>query len=161
MDRLVVSVFQLNGTLLEAGDRITTPFGLTSARWQVLGALEVGQGALTIPQIAKSMGLSRQAVLKQITLLASDGLVQSQANQAHKRSELWSLTPTGHVQFESIMAAQRRQVAQWRKGLTLAELVECTRVLETLTRSIQQAAEAPETVRPHSPFHTDKRKARQ
>ena len=142
VDRLVVSVFELNGTLLAAGDQITAPFGLTSARWQVLGALKFSQGALTMPQIAKSMGLSRQAVIKQIKLLASDGLVQNQMNQAHKRSELWSLTPDGHTKYESIMASQRVLVERWRDGLTLAELIECTRVLQSLERSIQQASEA-------------------
>jgi len=140
VDRLVISVFQLNGSLLEAGEQITAPFGLTSARWQVLGALAMDSGALTIPQIAKRMGLSRQAVLKQIRLLADDGLVLSQVNQAHKRSDLWGLTLGGHAAYESIMASQRRLVGQWSKGLTYSELVESTRVLEMLLQSIQQAA---------------------
>ena len=142
IDQLVVSVFQLNGVLLAAGDQITAPFGLTSARWQVLGALAFSAHALTIPQIAKDMGLSRQAVIKQIKLLAVDGLVQSQSNEAHKRAELWSLTPAGREKYEDIMTSQRALAQVWRKGLTLAELAECSRVLKHLEAAVQQASNA-------------------
>jgi hypothetical protein len=31
---LILEVFRLNGLLLEAGDRLTHPVGLSSARWQ-------------------------------------------------------------------------------------------------------------------------------
>ena len=36
---LVLAVFRLNGRLLTAGDRLVSDLGLTSARWQVLGAI--------------------------------------------------------------------------------------------------------------------------
>jgi DNA-binding MarR family transcriptional regulator len=160
VDRLVVSVFQLNGALLEAGEQITAPFGLTSARWQVMGALDFAEGALTVPQIAHVMGLSRQAVLKQIKLLAREGLVQSQTNQAHKRSELWSLTPAGRAKYDGIMASQRRLAAEWRKGLTLPQLAECTRVLQVFTRSVQEAGGSSDKGASHTPPQTHQKKAK-
>ena len=36
---LVVDLFRLDSLLLTAGDRLVAPLGLTSARWQVLGAI--------------------------------------------------------------------------------------------------------------------------
>jgi len=36
---LVLETFQFNGRLLAAGDRLAKPLGLTSSRWQVLGAI--------------------------------------------------------------------------------------------------------------------------
>jgi hypothetical protein len=36
---LILETFRLNGLLLEAGDRLVADIGLTSARWQVLGAI--------------------------------------------------------------------------------------------------------------------------
>ena len=36
---LVIEVFRLNGDLLAAGDALVGDLGLTSARWQVLGAI--------------------------------------------------------------------------------------------------------------------------
>ena len=51
LTELVLTVFRVNGLLLDAGDRMTKDLGLTSARWQVMGALE--QGPLTAAQIAR------------------------------------------------------------------------------------------------------------
>lgn len=141
VDKLVITVFRLNGALLAAGDHITAPFGLTSARWQVLGALAFNESPLTIPRVADYMGMSRQAVIKQIKLLLADGLVQSQSNDAHKRAELWSLTAAGRAQYESVMAAQRVLAQQWRKGLTVAELRACTRMLERMEASVSHASQ--------------------
>lgn len=146
IDKLVISIFQLNGTLLAAGDKITAPFGITSARWQILGALAFNQNALTIPRVAQYMGLSRQAVIKQMKLLAADGLVQSQSNEAHKRSELWSLTSEGQAKYSNVMSSQRIQAKQWRKGLTHAELSECIRILKSFEKSIEQASEESKPV---------------
>ena len=36
---LILDVFRLNGLLLTAGDRMVAHLGLTSTRWQVLGAI--------------------------------------------------------------------------------------------------------------------------
>lgn len=146
VDNLVIAIFQLNGALLAAGDRITAPFGVTSARWQVLGALAFNESALTIPRVAEHMGLSRQAVIKQMKLLSADGLVQSRNNDAHKRAELWSLTVAGRAKYDGIMAAQRVLALRWRKGLALAELAECTRILKCFEASITHACGTPASV---------------
>jgi len=36
---LILDLFRLNSRLLIAGDRLVAPLGLTSARWQILGAV--------------------------------------------------------------------------------------------------------------------------
>ena len=36
---LVLDVFRLSNQLIAAGDRLVAPLGLTSARWQILGAI--------------------------------------------------------------------------------------------------------------------------
>ena len=36
---LILETFRLNGVLLDAGNQIPKPFGLTRARWQVMGAI--------------------------------------------------------------------------------------------------------------------------
>lgn len=60
--RLILSVFGLNGALLIAGDRLTAPIGLTSARWQVLGTIADSPMQMTVAGIAKSIGSSRQNI---------------------------------------------------------------------------------------------------
>ena len=58
MTGLVLEVFRLNGELLDAGNRLTKPFGLTSARWHVMGAIDLAGSPLTVAQIARRMGLA-------------------------------------------------------------------------------------------------------
>src|SRR3954471_17367575 len=89
---IVFSVFHVNGKLINWGDAFCQPEGLTSARWQVLGAITTAQQAPNIPQIAAAMGQTRQSVLKQINLLVDEGLIQPQPNPGHKRSHLYVLT---------------------------------------------------------------------
>ena len=36
---LILTMFRVNNLTLTWGDRLVAPFGLTSARWQVLGAI--------------------------------------------------------------------------------------------------------------------------
>ena len=79
---VALSVFRLNGLLIEWGNTFAGPHGLTSARWQVLGAISLAPEAPNIPQIADAMGITRQAVLKQVNVLTDEGLVESLPNPA-------------------------------------------------------------------------------
>jgi hypothetical protein len=56
---LSVEVFRLNGELLAAGDALVAELGLTSARWQVLGAIALSPAPLPIAHVARNMGLRR------------------------------------------------------------------------------------------------------
>ena len=59
---LVLAVFRLNGRLLAAGDHLVSDLGLTSARWQVLGAIALAPSPQPVAWLARSMGLNRQGV---------------------------------------------------------------------------------------------------
>lgn len=72
---LTLSVFRLNGALVDWGDYFSAPEELTSARWQMLGALTLAGQPLTAPQIANSMGVTRQGAQKQLNLLVDSGLI--------------------------------------------------------------------------------------
>ncbi|CCG40493.1 MarR family winged helix-turn-helix transcriptional regulator [Magnetospirillum molischianum] len=96
---IMVLVFRLNGRLLEQGDRLVGELGLTSARWQVLGALALAGRPLTAPQIAAAMGITRQGTQKQLNLLIDEGLLQRCHNPSHERSSLYILTDTGKHAF--------------------------------------------------------------
>lgn len=101
----VVAVFQANGRMLEWGDTFTAPFGLTSARWQILGAIAWARQKPTAPQIAGQMGISRQGAQKQLNLLVNDGLIEKLANPAHRRSPVYRLSAAGRVLFERVSAS--------------------------------------------------------
>src|ERR1700704_2902386 len=70
---LILEVFRLNGRLLVAGDRLVADLGLTSARWQVLGAVALAAAPMPVAWIARNMGLTRQAVQRIVNELIADG----------------------------------------------------------------------------------------
>ena len=97
---LIIETFQFNGRLLAAGDGITKPFGLTSARWQVLGAIE-GQ-PLSVAQIARRMGLARQNVQRLADALEKEWFVEYASNPDHKRAKLVGLTDSGRTTLQNL-----------------------------------------------------------
>src|SRR5271169_2195055 len=110
---LIVTVFRLNGGLIDAGNRLVGDIGLTSAWWQVLGALSLSPAPLPVAHIARNMGLSRQSVQRTAGLLAEKGLVRFETNPHHQRAKLVVLTPAGHA---SVSAAEQRQ-RPWARGM--------------------------------------------
>lgn len=128
---LMLSVFRLNGKLLAKGDELVAPLGLTSARWQVLGAIALAGDPLTTPQVAEAMGITRQGALKQLDRLEEEGLVTRQENPRHERSPLYHLTPRGQTIYDQAMALNDRWVSVLTEGLKGSDL-ETT--LSTLAR---------------------------
>ncbi len=63
---VILAVFRANGRVLSSGDTLVALLGLTSARWQVLGAVGGSDLPLSAPQIASTMGVTRQGAQKQI-----------------------------------------------------------------------------------------------
>lgn len=111
--RLVLEVFRLNGALLAAGDGLVADLGLTSARWQVLGAMALSPVPLPVAHIARNMGLTRQAVQRSVDEMREDGLVRLEPNPHHRRAMLVVPTERGEAAYE---AASERQ-GRWAEAL--------------------------------------------
>ena len=133
---IVVEVFRLNGRLIDAGDGIAAPEGQTSARWQVLGV--VAGGPASVAQVAREMGLTRQAVQRTADLLAADGLVRYADNPHHRRAKLVTMTPEGRQALDHI---QRRQ-ARWANRIggrqDLGQMRTAAAVLRRLRESLER-----------------------
>jgi DNA-binding MarR family transcriptional regulator len=127
---VILSTFRANGLLLAAGDWLADEFGLTSARWQVLGAIALAQRPLTVPQIARRMGLTRQSVHTTVNRLLADGLVELVPNADHRRSQLVTLTELGEARYRAIDEKQAVWVNELAAGLRRSELETTARVLD-------------------------------
>ncbi|RKG99869.1 MarR family transcriptional regulator [Corallococcus sp. CA053C] len=112
---LVLEVFQLNGLLLQAGDRLSAPAGLTSARWQVLGVID--HGPVTVAAVARTMGLARQSVQQTADALASDGFVEYVDNPHHQRAKCVSLTASGRRALRKVEQAHAAWADRMGAGL--------------------------------------------
>ena len=130
VSRLVIRIFQLNGLLTSVGDELAKPAGQTSARWQVLAAVE--DQPLTVAQIARALRLMRQSVQRVADLLERDGLAAYENNPAHRRAKLLRLTPAGRAALQSIQDAQRAWADSLGKAVGEAELKRATATLDRL-----------------------------
>lgn len=133
---LVIKIFETNGRLVETGNALVRPAGLTTAWWQVLGALGYSPMPLPVAHIARNMGITRQAVQRVVDLLLEQGFVALQPNPHHQRAKLVVLTRTGRAALNAAEAAaapldQRMldRIGARRVATALAVLVEMNEVM--------------------------------
>lgn len=131
----VVQVFQLYGHLLAAGDALGKPVGQTSARWQVLAAVEAEPA--TVAQIARVLGLARQSVQRVADVLVQDGLAVYTDNPHHQRAKLLCLTPSGSTALGTIQAAQRGWANTLGAKVGEAELRQASVVLDRVLQAVR------------------------
>jgi DNA-binding MarR family transcriptional regulator len=91
---IVADIYELAGRLRAQGDNIAATIGQTQARWQVLSAAS-GEQPMSVPQIARRLGLTRQAVQRIADLVTGEGLAIYVDNPDHKASPHLVLTKTG------------------------------------------------------------------
>lgn len=140
---LILSTFRANGLLLGAGDLIGAEDGLTSARWQVLGAIALAERPLTVPRIARQMGLTRQSVHATVKRLVRDRLLELVPNADHRRSPLVGLTELGRSTYEAIDGRQARWVNRLARGIGRSDLETAQRVLDELSRRLEADGGSP------------------
>ncbi len=135
---IILEVFRLNGRLIDAGDSMAAPVGQTSARWQVLGV--VAGGPASVAQVARAMGLTRQAVQRTADLLAADGLVQYTDNPHHRRAKLVTMTPEGRQALDYITQRQ----ARWANRIGGQHDLEQMRTAAMVQRQLRESLERDE-----------------
>lgn len=138
MTELILEVFRLNGQLLSAGDRLTKPIGLTSARWQVLGAVGLAGQPLTVPQIGRRMGISRQAVQRIANDLASLGFITFESNPDHARAKLVVPTSKGREALSDIEVMQIEWSNDLTKGMDATRLSKAVDVIREMRSRCEQ-----------------------
>jgi DNA-binding MarR family transcriptional regulator len=134
---LIVGVFRLNGRLLAAGDRLVVDLGLTSARWQILGAIAHSPTAETVARLARNMGLYRQGVQRIVNDLVSDNFVELQKNLHHRRAKLVVLTKKGRAAFEAADRRQKPWADSLSKGIEARAIASACRIIETLRARLE------------------------
>lgn len=147
LTELVLNVFRANGALSAWGDDFASAEGLSTARWQMLGAVALSQQPLTAPYLAARMGVTRQGAQKQLNLLVQEGLIEAQPNPMHRRSPHYQLTSQGRTVFNSIDGRWDKHAMQVASAFRGADLETAIAVLESLAtlhsvKDVRRDAEA-------------------
>ncbi len=137
---LILDVFRLNGRLLIAGDRLVSDLGLTSARWQVLGAVAYTDRPESVAFHARTMGVHRQGVQRIVNELNKEGIVEFEPNPNHRRAHFVVLTQKGKKLYEAAIARQNPWVNELSKGLSLDEIATAQKVVKILRAGLEGAS---------------------
>jgi DNA-binding MarR family transcriptional regulator len=136
---LILAIFRLNGRLLLAGDRLVAGLDLTSARWQVLGAIALAEQPQPVAWLARNMGLNRQGVQRIVNEMRDEGLLENQPNPHHRRAHLVVLTKRGKQAFEAATKLQVPWVNGLAEGVSLKDLATTQRVVAELCERLESA----------------------
>src|SRR6516225_5677863 len=134
---LILDLFRLNSLLLTAGDRLVASLGLTSARWQILGAIAYAERPEPVAWLARGLGANRQNVQRIVNDLHSEELVAFEANPHHRRAQLVVLTDKGRRTFDAAMALQAPWVNDLSEGFLLKDLQTVHRVVAALRKKLE------------------------
>lgn len=144
MTALILEIFRVNGRLLGAGDQLSRGLGLTSARWQVLGALS--EGPLSVAQVARNMGLKRQSVQRMVDVLEEEGVVRFEDNPHHLRAKLIRMTEAGQQRYAQLMSIQADWVNRLSHGFRVTEIQQAVEMLREMEARLRQGADHEPTL---------------
>jgi DNA-binding MarR family transcriptional regulator len=140
VSELIVAIFRLNGRLLIAGDRLVANLGLTSARWQVLGAIALSPVPEPVARLARSMGLNRQGVQRIVGELVAEGFVELKDNPHHRSAKLVVMTAKGAQAYDAALRVQAPWVNMLGTGLDPKGIRDASRVLDELRRRLEHSS---------------------
>ena len=134
---LMLDLFRLNSLLLTAGDRLVARLGLTSARWQILGAIVAADRPQPVAWLARNLGANRQNVQRIINDLHKEGLVAFEANPHHRRAQLVVLADKGRRTFDAAMRLQAPWINSLSDGLLVKDIQTVHRVITALRKKLE------------------------
>jgi DNA-binding MarR family transcriptional regulator len=141
---LILDLFRLNNRVLASGDRLVARLGLTSARWQILGAIVNAERPQPVAWLARDLGASRQNVQRIVNDLEKEGLVVFETNPHHRRAHLVVLTEKGRKTFDAAMRLQAPWADSLAQGLQVEDIEISHRIITALRKKLEGAGEFEE-----------------
>lgn len=135
--KVALEIFKIEGMLNSEGDKLTKEFGLTSSRWKIIGAVKLSKEPLTVPQIGRTMGQSRQAVQRLVDIMTKDGLLQQVNNPNHKTAKYIELTPKAIKIYSKLDNKQILWANECSSELKKSELETTLNVLKKLSNQFE------------------------
>jgi DNA-binding MarR family transcriptional regulator len=118
---------------LHAGQHITI---------SMRGVLELVllEGPMSVPDMARARGVSRQHIQQQVDALLGKDLVRREDNPAHKRSPLIALTDKGRALIQNMRADELDALSGLQAGVSDAAMQEAAQVLAAWRHALREDA---------------------
>lgn len=137
LTEMILTMFRVNNLTLTWGDRLVAPLGLTSARWQILGAIALADRSQPVAWLARDFGANRQNVQRIVNDLAKDGLVEFQPNPHHRRAHLVVLTEKGQRTYDAAVSSYYPRANALAEGFSTEDIKTAHRVLLALRQKLE------------------------
>ena len=123
----------MNGALLATAENVckSDPV-ITVPIWRILAVLR--RQPMTVPAVARYLGLKRQSVQTTVNQMIEKGLVKAEDNPDHKKSYLVSMTQEGNKSLARVNNYQKTLTELFVDGFdtSIEELVKVTNFIRKL-----------------------------
>jgi DNA-binding MarR family transcriptional regulator len=133
---LALEILRTNPRLVIRGDQFAREFGLTAARWLVMGA--VRDGPKSMSEIARDRGLMRQSVQEIVNEMVNQDLVTIVTSQSDKRAKLIELTFKGRSFFSKLTKRWAQQANHLSRSYTKEELAIALDVVRRMRAGLEE-----------------------
>jgi DNA-binding MarR family transcriptional regulator len=134
---LTRDIFEASAAVRDIGEHLARTAGQSHARWQLLYLIDAQP--LTVPTLARRLGLARQSVQRVADELVEERLVRTLPNPDHQRSPLLALTDDG----ADVLARINKGAALWHRkvlrALTSTEIARGRAFLQKMTELARAA----------------------
>jgi DNA-binding MarR family transcriptional regulator len=134
---LIRTVIRMNATVQKSGTRLLRGTGITNARWQTLSELFALEQRVTVSELSRHLGLTRQAVQRLADDMASDGLVEFAANPVDARAMHLLLTEVGKATYHDALEREWQWANAIAEDFDTEQLTRAVALLEAITQKIQ------------------------
>ena len=111
--------------------------GITNARWQTLSELFALEKRVTVSELARHMGLTRQAIQRLADDMASDGLVEFAENPGDARAMHLLLTESGRATYQEAVEREWQWTNAIAEEFDAKQINSAVALLEAITQKMQ------------------------
>ena len=130
-------VFELRSALSKIMDRVHTKAGFSTSQKKIMQTL-ANLGPTTVPNIAASLGVSRQFVQTVCNDLLALGLLNYRDNPRHKRSKIASLTHQGVTAFRKACQNENMIIEEALPDIETHRIKDAHKLLQHIRKRMQR-----------------------
>jgi DNA-binding MarR family transcriptional regulator len=134
---LIRAVLRTNATVQKSGTRLMRGTGITNARWQLLSELFALEQRVTVSELARHLGVTRQAIQRLADDMARDGLVEFVKNPGDARAMHLLLTEAGKARYYEAQECEWQWTNAIAQDFDTRQISDAAALLEAITQKIQ------------------------
>jgi DNA-binding MarR family transcriptional regulator len=134
---LIRTVLRMHTTVQKSGTRLMQGTGITNARWQMLSELCAFEKRVTVSELARHMGLTRQAIQRLADDMSNDGLIKFVENPGDARAMHLLLTKAGRASYNEALEREWQWANAIAEDFDAQQITHAVALLEAITQKMQ------------------------